>query len=214
MATRVKGGKTKGEKAVEPRQVLSWSNIDLVRRHSSLWRRPGGAALVIDMQEKLLPAVRGRYDLLQNATRFLKAARILSTPLLVTEQYPKGLGPTDRRLAPLLEGAAFFEKTAFSAVGEESFLSHIQKAGITHLCILGVETHVCVAQTALDLKTRGLDVSVLADIVSSRREADHAVALERLRHSGVVVTTSEAALFEALESSDTREFKDILPLVK
>lgn len=155
-----------------------------------------------------------KLEIIARAETLLKAAVVLGIPVAVTEQYPKGLGRTDSRLAPALEHASFFEKTSFSALGDDEFSGFLEKTGPRHVGLLGIETHVCVAQTALDLKVRGYEVSVAADAVSSRRAIDKNLALHRMTDAGVIVTTAEALIFEWLERAGTPEFKEILQIVK
>lgn len=197
-----------------PKQTFAWDDIDLVKRHPAIMRRADSAILVVDMQEKLMGVMKDRYDVIMRTTALVNAAAILSVPVLVTEQYPKGLGHTDKRLAPSLEAASFFEKTSFSAVGEPSFVSALEKLGRRHIALAGIETHVCIAQTALDLKVRGYEVTIAADAVTSRKASDRAVALQMLRAAGVTIATVEAIIFQMLEKSGGEEFKKILALVK
>lgn len=195
-------------------EPLSWTDIDLIKRHPSIMTRAGAALLVIDMQEKLLNTIKDRYDLLQRTELLIEAAKVLSVPVLLTEQYPKGLGGTHKQLEPYLEHVQTFEKCSFSAAGEESFLSTLKSMDLRHIAIAGIETHVCVCQTALDLKVRGYEVSVCADAVSSRNTRDRDVAIERMKNAGVIITTVEALIFELLEKSGGAEFKAILKLIK
>ncbi|MEK8023413.1 MAG: isochorismatase family protein [Candidatus Hydrogenedentota bacterium] len=198
----------------EPKQPISWSDIDLVKRHPAIMRRSESIIVVIDMQEKLMTAMKERYEIIMQSGKLLQAASILSVPVLVTEQYPKGLGHTDKRLAAFLDGAAFFEKTSFSAVGETSFVTALENSGRKHVALVGIETHVCVAQTALDLKVRGYEVTVAADAIASRKCTDRDVALELMKASGITIATVEAIIFQMLEKSGGEEFKKILELVK
>lgn len=193
---------------------LSWTEADLAKRHPSILERRGTIAVMIDMQEKLVGALRRRYDILSRAAFLVKALRLLEIPLLVTEQYPKGLGPTDRRLAGLLEETLFFEKLSFSALCDARFAAWIEEHHPSRVLLFGVETHVCVAQTALDFLARGIGVTVAADAVASRRDEDHRLALERLRAAGAVIGTAESAVFELLREAGTPEFKALLELVR
>jgi nicotinamidase-related amidase len=195
-------------------EALVWTEADLAKRHPSILERRGTIAVMIDLQEKLVGAMIRRYDILARASFLIEAMRLLGIPLLVTEQYPKGLGPTDRRLAGLLDEALFFEKLSFSAICDERFVAWIEEHRPTRVLLFGVETHVCVAQTALDLVARGIGVTIAADAVASRRDEDHRIALERLRTSGVVIGTAESAVFELLREAGTPEFKSVLKLVR
>lgn len=195
-------------------EPISWTDIDLIKRHPSIMTRSGAALLVIDMQEKLLTAIKDRFDILQQTELLIEAAKILSIPILLTEQYPKGLGGTHKQLEPHLEHVQSFEKCSFSAAGEKTFLSMLESMELRHVAIAGIEAHVCVCQTALDLKVRGYEVSVCADAVSSRKAKDRDVAIDRMKDAGITITTVEALIFELLEKSGGMEFKAILKLIK
>lgn len=174
--------------------------------------RDNSALLVIDVQEKLLPAISGHQKIVWNIERLAKATKILDVPVRVTEQYPKGLGHTVQPLNELLGNA--FEKSMFSCRECESMFAELTSAGITNLVLVGIESHICVMQTALDCVTAGFNVFLLADAIGSRSEQDHEVALKRMEASGCFVTTTEATLFEWCESSKTPEFKSISQLVR
>lgn len=193
---------------------VGWSEIQLVKRHPTILSRGRTALVLIDLQERLLPVMHELTALRTGVRRLLKAAAILDVPVLVTEQYRKGLGATDPELRSDLGRATFLEKMTFSAVGEPAFVFALERLRPTHVLVCGIETHVCVAQTALDLLVRGYAVSVAADAVSSRRPADRDVALARLRGAGVTVSTSEAMILELTEQAGTAEFKRILEVIR
>jgi nicotinamidase-related amidase len=185
----------------------------------------GGVALAaIDLQERLMPAMWESGAVAERAARLVKGFRILGAPIVVTQQYTKGLGPTiagvlgalTDELAEGLGRADFspVEKTSFSAMGEPGFAGRLEALGKKAVAICGVEAHVCVSQTALDLLAAGYDVYVAADCVSSRREGDRSVALARLAAAGAAVTTCEAILFEMLGGAGEPGFKQISALVK
>jgi nicotinamidase-related amidase len=197
-----------------PREVIAWSDSDLVKRHPSIQSPAQTMLVLIDMQERLMEVMRERFEIIRHAEMLLRAASLLRVPIVMTEQYPKGLGRTDRRLASALSHAATFEKTSFSALGDAAFASHLEAAAPTHVDLIGIETHVCVAQTALDLKVRGYEVSIAADAVSSRRALDKDLALKRLAAAGITITTAEAIIFEWLVRAGTPEFKEILKIVR
>lgn len=199
------------DEAVTP---VGWTDIQLVKRHPSILPRGRTALVLIDLQERLMGAMHAVEALREGVLRLLKAAEILDLPLVVTEQYRKGLGATDSALQPHLGRAHTIEKLSFSAVGNQEFVGHLDRLAPTHILLAGIETHVCVAQTALDLSVRGLKVSVAADAVSSRRAADRETALARLRAAGITVSTTEALIFELAEQAGTEEFKKILTIVR
>lgn len=193
---------------------VGWTDIQLVKRHPSILPRGRTVLVLIDLQERLMGTMHAVEALRDGVVRLLKAAEILDLPLVVTEQYRKGLGPTDAALQPHLGRAHTLEKLSFSAVGNREFVEHLERLAPTHVLLAGIETHVCVAQTALDLSVRGFRVSVAADAVSSRRPADRETALARLRAAGITVATTEALIFELTEQAGTAEFKKILELVR
>jgi nicotinamidase-related amidase len=169
------------------------------------------ALLVVDVQEKLLPAIPDSPRLLLNLSFLLDAARALGVPILATEQYPKGLGPTHptiiERLPPALPA-----KVEFSCCGVPEVAAGL--SGRSAVLLAGIEAHVCVMQTALDFLGRGLTVFVAADAVSSRDPFDRDVALRRMERAGAVITTAETSAFEWLGSSAAPAFKAVSRLVQ
>ncbi|MFM7107074.1 MAG: isochorismatase family protein [Planctomycetaceae bacterium] len=165
---------------------------------------------VIDVQERLLAALPEADRVVSRCARLAEAARLLGVRATLTEQYPQGLGSTPRDLAAKLPAAA--PKMAFSCCGCGGFDAALA-ADVSGVVIAGLETHVCVAQTALDLLARGLAVFVAVDAVASRHAIDHEIALRRLEGAGAVLTTSEAVLFEWCRSADHPRFKDVRTLV-
>jgi nicotinamidase-related amidase len=150
--------------------------------------------------------------MLANVVRLIRAAGLLDVPVLATEQYPRGLGPTVAEVAELIPQRA--EKTVFHCCAAAPVLETLHARGIRKVTLAGIEAHVCVAQTALELLTLNFRVQVPADAVSSRHAFDRDIALRRLELAGAVVTTTEAALFEWTESADHPQFKAISALVK
>jgi len=176
--------------------------------------REKAALVVIDIQERLVPPISGNETLLKNAVRLIKGCGILKVPTLVTEQYPKGLGATVPAIATALGEFSPFEKTVFSACGAEGVRDALNDKDVADAILCGIETHVCVAQTCLDFLERGLRVFVVSDAVSSRSEADHQLALQRMRDSGAIIVSSEMILFELLQRAGTPEFKEVQALIK
>lgn len=170
--------------------------------------------LIVDVQERLLPHIAGHDRLVARIACLARAARLLELPGVVSEQYVRGLGPTTEALEEPLRGLPRFEKAAFSVWGDERLRAALSADDRPCVLVAGIETHVCVAQTVLDLVAAGLSPFVLADAVGARRRLDHRVALTRLAAAGATVTTTEAAIFELVEVSGTERFKRILPLVK
>ena len=173
--------------------------------------------LVVDVQEKMLPYVAQHESVLAQVVRMLRAAVELGLPITISEQYVRGLGPTRREVldaAAASDRSQRVEKMAFSVFRHEALRERIVSLDRPQALLVGVEAHVCVQQTALDLLAHGLEAYVLADAVGSRRPTDCQVALDRLRGAGVVVTTVEAAIFELLERAGTELFKRLLPVVR
>ena len=176
--------------------------------------RTKAVVLIVDLQEKLLPAITGATACVAASARLVAGAKALGVPVLVAEQYPAGLGHTCPEIATLMEDMPrCVEKMAFSAC-VPAILDAIALQQRQQIIIAGVETHVCVQQTVLDLLRRGLRVWVCADAVGSRHELDREIALKRMRHAGAVVTTVESVLFELLGEAGTEDFKKILKIVK
>src|SRR5947209_112323 len=173
----------------------------------------GSALLVIDVQEKLLAAIPSAPLLLLNVGFLIDAARRLDVPVLATEQYPKGLGPTHPALAGRLP-AERPAKVAFSCAAVPEVSAGLGGRGRGTVLLAGMETHVCVLQTALDLLDSGLTVFVAADAVAARSAADHELALRRMERAGAVLTTAEAAAFEWLGSAAAPQFKAVSALVQ
>lgn len=169
---------------------------------------------VVDIQERLVAAVPGSDVVVARASRLAEAARLLGVRAALTEQYPRGLGPTPPALAALLPPA--HAKTAFSCCGCSAFAALVDApADAPHAVVLcGLETHVCIAQTALDLLARGLRVSIAVDAVAARHAIDHEIGLRRLEAAGAILTTTEAILFEWLRDAAHPHFKAVQTLVR
>lgn len=183
----------------------------------SLCRRDSSALLIVDVQTRLAAAMPAepRASVLRSAGILIESARALGIPILHTEQYPRGLGPTEASLGERLEGAATrLEKTAFSCCGAEGFDAAACADGRTQWILCGMEAHVCVLQTALELHARGLQVFVVEDGVCSRAEANRANALARLRQAGVIVSNTESVLFEWLRDAGDPQFKALSALIR
>jgi nicotinamidase-related amidase len=170
------------------------------------------ALLVVDVQGKLMERVERRDETLANIVRLVKAAELLDIPVFATEQYPKGLGPTVPEVAELIPQR--FEKTTFHCCAAGLVLENFYARGIRKVTLAGIEAHVCVAQTALELLTMNFRVQVAVDAVSSRHAFDRDVAIRRLELSGAAITTTEAAIFEWTETADHPQFKAISALIK
>jgi len=174
----------------------------------ALLHRDRAALLVVDVQEGFRPYASFA-DVAESCRRLLAGARILQMPALVSEQYPKGLGPTAPELGIEEGEEMMIEKTVFSAARADCF----DLKGRQQAIVCGIETHVCVSQTVHDLLDRGVEVHVPADAVGSRHQLDYERGLERLERAGAVVSTVESALFELLERAGTPEFKEVQKLI-
>jgi nicotinamidase-related amidase len=174
--------------------------------------RSRAALAVIDVQEAFRPAVLDFEQVAANVAVLVEGARILDLPVLVTEQYPRGLGKTVPEVEAHLEGIEPFEKVCFSALDADGFPARLADRDQVLLC--GIEAHVCVNQTAEDLLMAGKEVHVVQDAVSSRTAANRDLGLHKMEHDGAVLTSVETALFELLRAAGTPEFKRIQALVK
>src|SRR5580698_1661134 len=174
------------------------------------WRlTPQNTALVvIDVQEKLMNVMLRRDEMLASIQKLIGAARVLQLPTLVTAQYIKGLGPVCTEIVQATPGVTPLEKMTFSCCGSEEFLHAVKDLRRQRIILCGIEAHVCVQQTAIDLM-KDYFVYVTADAVCSRHEIDYTVTIERLRDCGAVITTVESAVFELLRESGTEQFKQI-----
>lgn len=166
-----------------------------------------------DMQERFRPAIKYFGDIISVGQRLLQGARILGIPVIVTEQYPKGLGSTVQEL-DLTGVKLVLPKTKFSMVLPEVEAALAEIPGVRSVVLFGVETHVCIQQTALDLLGRGVEVHIVADASSSRSMMDRMFALERLARNGIIITTSEAVLLQLVADKDHPKFKEIQNLIK
>lgn len=168
--------------------------------------------LVIDVQEKLLPKIPTADSLVRNVNFLIEGARLLDMPVQATEQYPKGLGPTVPELAQKLPQRP--EKVRFSCCAVPSVVENFRRAARSKVVLAGIESHVCVQATALDLLGLGFTVYIPVDAVGSRFGLDHDMAMRRLEKAGAILTTSETCVFEWAGGSDHPRFKDISNLVK
>jgi nicotinamidase-related amidase len=170
------------------------------------------AVLLIDFQEKLCPAIPAADAVERQIIRLISAAKLLAVPAAATVQYPKGLGPLVTSLREDFPEPE--EKLDFSAAVCRSALDRWASQGRDQVVIVGIETHVCVQQTVLDLIAEGQRPHVVADAVAARHDCDHNVAIERMRDCGATITTLESVLFEWLATADRPEFKEVSKLIK
>ena len=170
------------------------------------------ALLVVDVQEKLIGWMTGHRRITWNIRRLIDGAQVLNVPVVATEQYPGGLGPTVAELAQRLDDIP--SKLTFSCAGCPEIFEELADRGVHKILVVGIEAHVCVQQTVLDLLANGFRVFVAADAIGSRFEIDYQMALRRMDSAGAVLSTTEAALFEWCEAAGTPDFKRISELVR
>ncbi|HLH06042.1 MAG TPA: hydrolase [Terriglobales bacterium] len=174
------------------------------------------ALLVIDIQEKLLPAIFNKETLVRNAQLLIRLAEILQLPVLLSTQYVKGLGPTVPEIASLLPGVRAVDKLEFGCFGNDDYCAATKSLSGSRntLLLCGMETHICVLQTTLGALNRGYLVHVAADAVGSRTEANWKIGLRRMEQAGAVISSTEMMIYELLQASGTAAFKQMLPYLK
>lgn len=188
--------------------------------YAELARRPleadQCALIVIDIQEKLLPPIFQKEQLVRNAQLLIRAASILKIPAVVSTQYSKGLGGTVPEVASLLSGTEAIDKTLFSCFGSDVFCTLLKRlpGQRTTLLLCGMESHICVTQTALGALREGYLVHVASDAVSSRAEWNWKVGLDRMRAAGAIISSTEMMIYELMRSSSSAAFKELLPHLK
>jgi len=185
-------------------------------RSSELLARASSRLLIVDVQQKLIPHIPVAESLTSNCEKLIRAAGILGVPVSATEQYPQGLGKTVAELSALLPGSAdgsIAEKLRFSCAEVLEWGTASADVERYQIVVAGIEAHVCVQQTVLDLLSCGFRLYVVADAVASRKKFDWQIALQRMADAGAVVTTTESVLFEWCEAAGTAEFKQISRLI-
>jgi nicotinamidase-related amidase len=188
--------------------------------YAELARRPleadHCALVVIDIQEKLLPPIFQKEQLVRNAQLLIRAAGILKIPALVSTQYSKGLGSTIPEISSLLNGTESVDKTLFSCFGSDAFCALLKRlpGPRTTLLLCGMESHICVTQTALAALREGFLVHIASDAVSSRTEWNWKVGLDRMRSAGAIISSTEMMIYELMRSSSSAAFKELLPHLK
>lgn len=183
-------------------------------RHPVLLDRKRCGLLIVDIQEKLLPVMAAPDRVVENSVKLIEGFQILDAPVFVTEQYPKGIGPTAAPVKQVLGKTQIREKTTFSCCGIPDLVQTMRRKKIDQVVVCGIESHVCVWQTTMDLLHAGVSAYVVRDAVSSRNPEDMDTAIKRMQSSGAHVTTTEMVLFELLERAGTEEFKKIMKRIK
>lgn len=177
-------------------------------------KRNETAAVVIDVQERLFPLIHEHELLAKNMSILIQGLKVLGIPILVTQQYTKGLGGTIAQINEAIGDYKHIEKMAFSCCGDEGFMGELKKHNKKNVILMGIESHVCVLQTALDLIAENFQPVIIEDCVSSRKPNDKRIAVKRIKQAGAIVSTYESILFELTELSGTDLFKSIVKLVK
>ncbi len=183
-------------------------------RHPFVAQAEESLLLIVDIQQAMLKVIDGWQETLRRVEQLTKTARMLDIPILVTEHYKKGLGATIPELMPELENATFFQKEHFSACLEDKFVDTVRSFGRKKIIVTGMETHVCVLQTGLDLIGNGFDLHIVKNAIASRFDEDRETGLSLFRDAGAVITTTEVVIFEWARRANTENFKKILPIVK
>ncbi len=191
------------------------------QRSEALVTRDSLVVVVVDIQDRLAAVMPRREDIVAATSRLVRAAGVLRAPVIVTRQHPKGLGDTVSELHAPLDDArragsavSVVDKLCFDCSAEPAFASTLAEVGRRHVVLTGMETHICITQTALSLASAGLVPHVAADAVCSRHDLDHDTALARLRAHGVDVLTTESAIYESLGAAGTDDFRAVLRVVK
>jgi nicotinamidase-related amidase len=184
----------------------------MLPRSPELMSADDTALLVVDVQEKLIRLLPEHGRLIWNIRRLIDGAKVLGLPVAATEQYPQGLGGTVSELASRL--GQIPSKLAFSCAAVPDLVAGFEGRGVNKFCVAGIESHVCIQQTVLDLLAHGLRVYVVVDAVGSRFDIDYQVALRRMDSAGATLCTTEAALFEWCQQAGTPQFKQISQLVR
>jgi nicotinamidase-related amidase len=179
-----------------------------------LLSREESALAIIDVQEKLFPLIYDKEKVLENLKKLIQFAKIVGMPIILTEQYPSGLGRTISEIKEILPDAQIIEKVEFSCFGSEKFRDVLRDLDVKNLIVAGIETHICIAQTAIEGVSNGYRVCVVSDATSSRRLEDKNIAIERMKQNNVIVASTEMLIYELLRRAGTQEFKETLKLIK
>jgi isochorismate hydrolase len=185
-----------------------------LKRHPKILKKESVALLIIDIQERIFRVMQHTERVIENNLKLINGFQIMNLPIFYTEQYPKGLGETESRLKEALGNKQAVQKMSFSCYGAGDLFDELNSKKIKQVVVTGIESHVCVQQTVMDLLANDFQVNVIADAVSSRKEIDYNTALNRMAKLGAEVTTTESVLFELLEVCGTDEFKAVSKLVK
>jgi nicotinamidase-related amidase len=182
---------------------------------AALLERDRAVLVVVDLQQKLLPAIEEKDRVLRNSLLLLRLAQVTGVPVILTTQYSKGLGETLPEVLAAAGAAAPLDKLSFGCFGDDAFLTRLETlTGRDQLIVAGIESHICVAQTVLGAMANGYSVHVASDAVGSRSAANREVGLARMQRAGALLSSAEMATYELLRRSDSAEFKQMLPYLK
>jgi len=185
-----------------------------VKRFSKLLKVENTCLLIIDIQKRILPVIKNYELVVENTLKLIKGFKNMGLLIYYTEQYPKGLGPTEEQIINELKGIKPIKKMTFSCSGAGELFNILKSKNHSQIVVCGIESHVCVQQTVLDLIENKFQVNIAADAISSRKEADYDIALNHMRNHGAEVTTTESILFELLNVCGTDVFKRVSKIVK
>ncbi len=186
----------------------------MLKRSPLILTKQNTALLIVDVQEKIVPVMYESQKFIANTIKLIKGCKVLGLPIFLTEQYPKGLGATIKEIKDELEDLTPIQKMSFSCAGSVELMAKLKKSEIKNIVLCGIESHVCISQTALDLSANGYNIILAADAVSSRRKFDYEIALSRMARNNIDVTLVESILFEMLNVCGTDDFKQISKIVK
>ncbi|MEM2888093.1 MAG: hydrolase [Candidatus Bathyarchaeia archaeon] len=170
--------------------------------------------IIIDVQEKLFTHIAEKETVLENLEKIIKFMYIIKIPIIITEQYPKGLGPTVPEVKNLISDFKPIEKLEFSCFGSQEFRKALEKTGKKTLILAGIEAHICVTQTAIEGLENGYKIYVVEDATSSRNLQDKTTGINRMRQNGAIIISTEMLIYELLKKAGTLEFKETLKLIK
>ena len=185
-----------------------------IKRFSKLLKPQSTALLIIDIQERIIPVINNYQRVVDKTIILIKGFKELNLPVFYTEQYPKGLGPTVRSITDELGDLKPIDKMSFSCSGADNLFEELQNKNLSQIVVCGIESHVCVQQTVLDLIENGFQVNLAADATSSRRKIDYNIAIKRMRYHEAEISTAESVLFELINVCGTPQFKAISKIVK
>lgn len=186
-----------------------------MKKKSELLGSEQSCLVIIDIQEKLVPTICNVNKMIGQCSILIKAASLFGVPMILSEHYPDKLGETDKKISSLLDhNTSVITKTTMSCASNDDFIQSIEKIKKQQVVIIGMEAHVCVLQTAIELKSQGKDVYVVADAISSRAEESIALARARMRQYGIHIVNTEMVLFEWLKHGDHPVFRDVIKLIK